>query len=387
MIPFNIPYTPDQSIKHASEAMRSSHQHGDGPFSREVSKRLSSMVGGGHALLTPSCTHALEMASMLIDLGPGDEVILPAFTFTSAATAVTKFGATPVFVDVEEVSKGIDASRIENLINEKTRAISWVNYAGVAPNVEDLLILAKRYDLLLIEDNAHGLGGSYKGNPLGSFGDFSTLSFHATKNIQCGEGGALIINNENFIERAEIIREKGTNRSNFVRGLIQKYEWVDHGSSYLLADTLSAILLGQLEEFDSIQNQRNYVFDIYMKRVSSLADEYGVEIQNVRQGDEHTAHMFYFVTHSSLDRNNLLEKLYRYGIQAQFHYQTLPHSKMGMKYLLKDQSFINSERFSEQLLRLPLYFNLSDADQDFVIRKLFQSYAELRQKKTSFEIE
>ena len=218
MIPFNVPYVPEASKRYVLEALESNHQQGDGPFTAKASKMVSDLVGGGHVLLTPSCTHALEMASMLANIGPGDEVILPSYTFTSAATAITKFGATPVFVDIEMETKGIDVNQVRDAITPRTRAISWVNYAGVPPDIEGLQSLAKEFNLLLIEDNAHGLGGSYKGKPLGSFGDFATQSFHATKNIQCGEGGALVINNPKYIERAEIIREKGTDRSRFVRG-------------------------------------------------------------------------------------------------------------------------------------------------------------------------
>jgi dTDP-4-amino-4,6-dideoxygalactose transaminase len=196
MIPFNKPYVPEASKKYAMEALESDHQQGDGPFTARASKMVSDLVGGGHVLLTPSCTHALEMASMLGNFGPGDEVILPSYTFTSAATAVTKFGATPVFVDIDPITKGIDANQVADAVTDKTVAISWVNYAGVAPDIEALQAISKTHDLLLIEDNAHGLGGSYKGKPLGSFGDFATQSFHATKNIQCGEGGALVINSK-----------------------------------------------------------------------------------------------------------------------------------------------------------------------------------------------
>jgi dTDP-4-amino-4,6-dideoxygalactose transaminase len=271
LIPFNVPYVPEISKQYVLEALESNHQQGDGPFTEQASKIVSNLVGGGHVLLTPSCTHALEMASMLANFGPGDEVILPAYTFTSAATAVTKFGATPVFVDIERVTKGIDVNQVRESITPRTKAISWVNYAGVAPDIDELQRLAKEFDLLLVEDNAHGLGGSYKGKPLGSFGDFATQSFHATKNIQCGEGGAIVINNPKFIERAEIIREKGTDRSKFIRGEVQKYQWVDQGSSYLLAESLSAVLLGQLELFDEIQEYRRKV------RFSAIAPRFYFE--------------------------------------------------------------------------------------------------------------
>jgi len=354
LIPFNVPYIPEISKQYVLEALESRHQQGDGPFTARASKMISDLVGGGHVLLTPSCTHALEMASMLANLGPGDEVILPSYTFTSAATAITKFGATPVFVDIAMDTKGIDVNQVRDAITSRTKAISWVNYAGVAPDIEGLQRLAKEFSLLLIEDNAHGLGGSYKGKPLGSFGDFATQSFHATKNIQCGEGGALVVNNPRYIDRAEIIREKGTNRSKFIRGEIQKYQWVDQGSSYLLAESLSAILVGQLEHFNYIHEKRKEVFLQYsnLLEASSFAKE-----QNHISKDEHsesTHHMYYFVV--SNDREKVRRSLVDIGIQATSHYQPLHNSEFGRNFQYREvSSTTNSEKFSNSILRLPIY--------------------------------
>ena len=286
-----MPYVPEESKKYVLEALESNHQQGDGPFTSKASKIVSNLVGGGHVLLTPSCTHALEMASMLANIGPGDEVILPAYTFTSAATAVTKFGATPVFVDIETETKGIDVSQVREAITPRTKAISWVNYAGVAPDIEGLQSLAKEFNLLLIEDNAHGLGGSYKGRPLGSFGDFATQSFHATKNIQCGEGGALVLNNSKYIDRAEIIREKGTDRSRFIRGEIQKYQWLDEGSSYLLAESLAAVLLGQLEEFSKIQEARESTIERYLIGTKLIREKFELPDEAIYSKPYGTSHM------------------------------------------------------------------------------------------------
>ena len=363
LIPFNVPFVSDASKQYVLEALESNHQQGDGPFTAKASKMISDLVGGGHVLLTPSCTHALEMASMLANLGPGDEVILPSYTFTSAATAVTKFGATPVFVDIEMDTKGIDVNQVRESISPRTKAISWVNYAGVAPDIEGLQSLAKEFNLLLIEDNAHGLGGSYNGKPLGSFGDFATQSFHSTKNIQCGEGGALVVNNLEYLSRAEIIREKGTDRSQFIRGEIQKYQWVDLGSSYLLAEVLAAVLLGQLEKFHSIQDSRSEIFKRYLESF------HGKEFtqQFVRENDEHTSHMFYVLLESLEVRESLRKHLLANEIQSTFHYQSLAHSKKGREYAQGENLMSNSVKISNQLLRLPLHSELSQEQQEKVI--------------------
>ena len=362
MIPFNVPYVPEASKRYVLEALESNHQQGDGPFTAKASKMVSDLVGGGHVLLTPSCTHALEMASMLANIGPGDEVILPSYTFTSAATAITKFGATPVFVDIEMETKGIDVNQVRDAITPRTRAISWVNYAGVPPDIEGLQSLAKEFNLLLIEDNAHGLGGSYKGKPLGSFGDFATQSFHATKNIQCGEGGALVINNPKYIERAEIIREKGTDRSRFVRGGgVQKYQWVDQGSSYLIAESLSAILLGQLDNFEKIQGARRKIFERYLGIVSQKMNV----STNISALD--VAHMFYFEFNDFVELNKFRIAMQKSGISVVTHYQPLHKSTFGSKFKNRIRDNSISEQVSKSLIRLPLWYQLTTADIDEVV--------------------
>ena len=356
LIPFNVPYVPGASKKYALEALESNHQQGDGPFTAKASKMVSDLVGGGHVLLAPSCTHALEMASMLANIGPGDEVILPSYTFTSAATAVAKFGATPVFVDIEMETKGIDVNQVRDAITPRTKAISWVNYAGAAPDIEGLQSLAREFNLLLIEDNAHGLGGSYKGKPLGSFGDFATQSFHATKNIQCGEGGALVINNSDYIERAEIIREKGTNRSKFVRGEVQKYQWVDQGSSYLLAESLAAILLGQLESFNSIQQSRRRVAQTYFNM--NFADLCRVNSQEALE----VAHMFFLQFNRINECENYLAMMKEQGVSVSSHYQSLHSSKFGKSFSRCISDMRNSDSVSKTLLRIPLWCGISEND-------------------------
>ena len=370
MIPFNIPYVPLESKKYVMEALESNHQQGDGPFTKRASAIISDLVGGGHVLLTPSCTHALEMASMLANLGPGDEVILPSYTFTSAATAVTKFGAKPIFVDIELETNGINVNHVREAISPRTKAISWVNYAGMAPNIRGLQKLAEEFNLLLIEDNAHGLGGSYEGKPLGSFGDFATQSFHATKNIQCGEGGALVINNSRFIERAEIIREKGTDRSKFIRGEVQKYQWVDQGSSYLLAESLAANLVGQLESFEDIQFRRKRISRKYFEAFGNLAMKIEFEVQPVTNAEYDTAHMFYLIASSQQSRDKTITHLLDNGIQAMFHYQSLGNSKKGKVYSLDPINLEASQKMSNQLFRLPLFYGLSDESQDEVIKRM-----------------
>lgn len=372
MIPFNRPYVPEISKRYVLEALGSNHHQGDGPFTLRASKMISDLVGGGHVLLTPSCTHALEMASMLANLGPGDEVILPSYTFTSAATAITKFGATPVFVDIEMESKGIDVNQVHDAITPKTKAISWVNYAGVAPDIEGLQSLSREFGLLLIEDNAHGLGGSYNGQPLGSYGDFATQSFHATKNIQCGEGGALVINNPKYIERAEIIREKGTNRSKFMRGEVQKYQWVDQGSSYLLAESLAGVLLGQLENFQLIQEKRQNIFNTYNEELQNWSEAFNFDKQFLRYGDSHSAHMFYLVAESQAAREILINRLSRLEVQAMFHYQSLSDSIQGSRYPSIFKHLPVSQKMSNQLLRLPLYYDLDEHTQTRIINAILR---------------
>jgi dTDP-4-amino-4,6-dideoxygalactose transaminase len=297
------------------------------------------------------------MASMLGNFGPGDEVILPSYTFTSAATAVTQFGATPVFVDIDPVTKGIDPNQVEEAITDRTVAISWVNYAGVAPDIEALQYIAKMNDLLLIEDNAHGLGGSYKGKPLGSFGDFATQSFHATKNIQCGEGGALIINNPKYIDRAEIIREKGTDRSKFIRGEVQKYQWMDKGSSYLMAEVISAILLGQLENFQSIQSSRSTAWEWYFRSIVDCPDFQVNPIQS-----KQVSHMFYITVKNETSRERLVDYLKGYGVQAVSHYQNLSKSKAGKIFSPGRIETTQTQKISSRILRLPLWAGISEEE-------------------------
>jgi len=379
MIPFNLPHVPEVSKQYVREALDNSHQQGDGPFTFKASRIVSEMVGGGHVLLTPSCTHALEMASMLATIGPGDEVILPSYTFTSAATAITKFGARPVFVDIEMSTKCIDVSQIQDAITPNTKAISWVNYAGMTPDIESLQRIAKEYGLLLIEDNAHGLGGTYQGKPLGSFGDFATLSFHATKNIQCGEGGALVINNSKYIERAEIIREKGTDRSKFIRGEVQKYQWVDYGSSYLLAEVLAAQLLGQLESFDAIQSNRQKTWESYELNLA-------FESEKSRSSIERLAYHMYYIELDPLEISLVQEKLKSTNIATATHYQPLHLSKMGVNLGANHLKLPNTELVSKSLLRIPLWVGMTEKIVGQIIESILNLNLKPQQNSSSNEV-
>jgi dTDP-4-amino-4,6-dideoxygalactose transaminase len=371
MIAFNKPYLPENSRRYVVEALDGSHYQGDGQFTRKCSDLLSNLVGGGKVLLTTSCTHALELASMLGNFGPGDQVILPSYTFTSAATAVTKFGATPVFVDINPETKCIDVDNAIAALNEDTVAISWVNYAGVTPDIEKLQNVAQDRNLLLIEDNAHGLGGSYKGKPLGSFGDFATQSFHATKNVQCGEGGALVINNTKFTDRAEIMREKGTDRSKFIRGEVQKYQWIDKGSSYLISDILAAILLGQIESFEDIQKSRVASWNLYRNQLEEHCSKKGIRLSTGYENhSSNIAHMFYLECPDLLYREKLILQLELLGIVATSHYQPLHSSVAGKSYptYLKEKNY--STEFSEQIIRLPLWTYMDSRAQEKIIESI-----------------
>ena len=354
-----MPFVPEVSKSYALQALTSSHQQGDGLFCLASTEILSKMLGNSHVLLTGSCTHALEMASLLINLEPGDEVILPSFNFSSAATAITNFGASPVFIDVSPKNLSISTELIENAITPKTKAISWVNYAGLTPDVEDLLRIKEKYSLVLIEDNAHGLGGTYKNKALGTFGDFSTLSFHATKNVQCGEGGALVINNKEFSQKAEIVREKGTNRKEFQSGKVEKYKWVDKGSSYLMNEVTSAVLLGQLENFEIIQNARLKIWNIYYLFMTQLENKFKViEVDATRYAN--IAHIFYFLANSKVERNDLILKFNKAGIQATSHYEPLHNSPAGIKYGLSSGDLNDSIDISSRIIRLPIWVGINE---------------------------
>ena len=360
IIKLNHPFIPQASKEYAIECLSQPHQQGDGIYSEKSVAILSSMHSGSDVLLTPSCTHALEMASMLAELQPGDEVILPSFNFSSGATAIERFGAVPVFVDIDPNSKCIDTEAARAAITDKTKAISWVNYAGASPKIDELQKLRTEFKLFLIEDNAHGLGGTYKGLPLGTFGDVSCLSFHATKNIQCGEGGALVINNPELTEKAKVIREKGTNRSRFILGAIQKYEWIGSGSSYLLAEVLAAVLLGQLEIFDEIQENRVNSWGKYYEYFSRRDSEFYTLTSNEFSTNSNVAHNFYLEMRDEKVRTHLTRILGQHDIEAAFHYQPLHISPAGNNFPPFGKRLHNSEQVASRILRFPLHYEMKN---------------------------
>ena len=360
MIPLNKPYVPEASREYALKSLSSRHHQGDGPFTALTASKLEILSNGANVLLTPSCTHALEMASMLGKIGPGDEVILPSFNFSSGAIAIERFGGIPVFVDIDPSTKCIDTAAARAAVTKKTKAISWVNYAGISPDIDELKLIAQEFELFLIEDNAHGLGGSYNNQLLGTFGDVSTLSFHSTKNIQCGEGGALVVNDHQLLKSAKMFREKGTNRAEFLTGAVQKYEWVSAGSSYLMAEILAAVLLGQLDLFGVIQNNRVGNWEKYYSFFINQESGLFKLPPNNFQINKNLAHNFYVELRSQSERMEFIKILSKHEIEAAFHYQPLHLSPAGKKYYPHGAHLEQTERVAQTILRLPLYFGLDD---------------------------
>ena len=353
--------------KYALQAIEAGHISGDGTFTKRCHTFLEENLGVPKALLTTSCTHALEIAALLLDIQPGDEVIVPSFTFVSTVNAFALRGARPVFVDIRCDTLNIDETLLESAITPRTRAIVPVHYAGVACEMDAIGALANKHRFAVIEDNAHGLFGRYKGRYLGTFGALATQSFHETKNFSCGEGGALLINDEEFIERAEIIREKGTNRSRFFRGQVDKYTWVGLGSSYLPSDLLAAFLLAQLEARDEIQKQRAHIWRRYYDSLESWARDNAVRLPFVPAHCESSWHMFHLVMPSLSARQALIAHLKAHDIHAVFHYVPLHSSPMGQELTHRNAHCPITENVSECLLRLPFFNTLTEDDQDRVI--------------------
>ena len=367
LIPFNRPFLPESSIDNLRAAVANKHLSGDGPFTKKCHAWLERTLGVPQVLLTTSCTHALEMAALLLDIQPGDEVIVPAFTFVSTVNAFVLRGAKPVFADVRPDTLNLDERLVARLITRRTKAIVPVHYAGVPCNMTKLMSLSQEFDVPIVEDNAHGLFGKYKGQWLGTFGSLATQSFHETKNISCGEGGALLINDESLCERAEVLREKGTNRSRFFRGEIDKYTWVDLGSSYLPSDALAAMLFAQLEMADVIQQRRHEIWDRYADELTEWAENQQVGLPFVPDGCAHPAHLFFAVLPSLEDRQALIEHLRDRGVCSVFHYQPLHLSPMGRTWGGRPEQCPVTERLADCLTRLPLFYELTDDDQDRVI--------------------
>lgn len=366
-IPFNRPTLVGTEYGYMAQALENGHISGDGAFTRRCHDVLEQTLGVRRALLTTSCTHALEMSALLVDAGPGDEIIIPAFTFVSTVNAFVLRGARPVFADIRKDTLNLDESRLEALITPRTKAIVVVHYAGVGCEMDAIMEIANRRGICVIEDNAHGLFGKYRGKNLGTFGQLATLSFHETKNITCGEGGALLINAPELVDRAEIIREKGTNRSQFFRGQVDKYTWMDVGSSYLPSDLLAAFLFGQLEAAPAIQAQRRRIWTTYNARLREWADQNGVRLPVVPDDCEQPFHMFYLLLPTLDDRRRLIEHLREAGMLSVFHYLPLHLSPMGRRYGGKPGDCPVTEDVSDRLLRLPFYNSLSETEQARVI--------------------
>jgi dTDP-4-amino-4,6-dideoxygalactose transaminase len=367
-VDFNKPYIAKNELAYLKNAIASNHISGDGAYTKKCHQFLEKVLGVKKALLTTNCTHALEMSALLLNLKPGDEVIVPSFTFVSTVNAFILRGAKPVFADIRPNSLNIDETKIEQLINDRTKAIYVVHYAGVGCEMDSILEIARKYHLSVIEDNAHGLFGKYRGKLLGTFGRMATQSFHETKNISCGEGGALLINVPALVERAEIIREKGTNRSRFFRGQVDKYTWVDLGSSYLPSDILAAILLSQFEDAEEIQYKRKQIWLRYRDGLADWAKSNGVQLPFIPDYCEQSYHMFYMLLPDLKNRQDFIANLKNKNINAVFHYVPLHTSDMGKGFGYKAGDLPVTESVSDRLVRLPFYNDLGEKDQDYVIQ-------------------
>lgn len=374
MIPFNRPAVTGHESTYIQEAITNGNLCGDGPFTKRCAEWLETYSHSPKALLTTSCTHALEMSAILAEIKPGDEVIMPSFTFVSTANAFALRGAKIVFVDVRPDTLNLDETLIESAITSRTRAIVPVHYAGVSCEMDAIMELADRYKLLVIEDAAQGLMCTYRGRPLGSIGHMGCFSFHETKNYNCGEGGAILLNEPEFVGRAEIIREKGTNRSRFFRGQVDKYTWVDMGSSYLPSEMNAAYLLAQLDHADSINNDRLASWHHYYEGLKELEERGRIELPVIPEHCRHNAHIFYLKTRDLEERTNLIRYLKENGVSAAFHYVPLHSSPHGMKV----GSFHGEDRFttseSERLLRLPLYYQIEKEEVSRVVECLYSYY-------------
>ncbi len=365
-IPFNRPTRTRLVDLYVEQALHSGHLSGDGPFTQSCQALLSVLMDGATILLTTSGTHALELMAILLDIAPGDEVIVPSFTFSSTVNAFVLRGATPVFIDIRRDTLNLDETLLEDLITPRTRAVVPVHYAGVGCEMQSILGTAGRHGIAVVEDNAHGLFGRYRGKSLGTFGRMAAQSFHETKNFSCGEGGAIIINDPAYVERAEIIREKGTNRRNFFRGLVDKYTWVDIGSSYLPSDILAAMLLAQLEDREWVWERRSTIWNRYAEGLADWSRINRVQTPFVPEHCETPYHLFHLIMPTPGSRDALISHLRAAGILAVFHYQPLHLSPYGLRIQPSSECPVTAD-ISERLIRLPLYTNMDEADVDTVI--------------------
>lgn len=367
LISFNRPALMGREIEYIMRAVLSEHASGGGPFSRRCQEFLEEQLGVPSVFLTTSCTDALEMTGLLLDIAPGDEVILPAFTFVSSANAFVLRGAKPVFIDIRPDTLNLDETKLEALITPRTRAIVAVHYAGVGCEMDVIGEIAGRHGIPVIEDNAHGLFGKYRGKYLGTFGQLATLSFHETKNFSCGEGGALLINDTNFTERAEILRDKGTDRSRFFRGQVDKYTWVDVGSSFLPSDLLAAFLFAQLEARDKVFEARSRIWHYYDRNLRHWAQEAGVRQPVVPSHCAQSFHMYYLLMPDLPTRQAFIGHLRSHNIHAVFHYLPLNASPMGARFGAGPGDCPVTEDVSDRLVRLPFFNDLSEGELDRVV--------------------
>lgn len=376
MICFNVPPYTGKEIDYIKKAVENHKICGDGEFTKKDSEWIENKTGTAKCLLTTSCTHATEMAALLLDIKPGDEVIMPSYTFVSTADAFVLRGATPVFIDIRPDTMNIDENLIEDAITDKTRAIVPVHYAGVGCEMDKIMDIAKCHNLKVVEDAAQGIMASYKGKPLGTFGDFGAFSFHETKNFSMGEGGALLIRDKENIERAEIFREKGTDRSKFFRGQVDKYRWQDFGSSYLPSELNAAYLYAQLEEAEKIQNARMARWNQYHEKLSPLAEQGRIQLPFIPDYCEHNAHMFYIKTKDMAERTDLINYMKSKDVLTVFHYVPLHSAPAGLKYGRFHGEDKYTTKESERLLRLPMYYSLTPDDCEYVADQVLNFYAD-----------
>ena len=375
MIDFNVPPYIGDEIEYVKTAIENHKICGDGEFTKKCNKWLEEKTGTAKALLTTSCTHATEMAALLCDIHPGDEVIMPSYTFVSTADAFVLRGATAVFVDIRPDTMNIDEKLIEAAITDKTKAIVPVHYTGVGCEMDTIMDIAHKYNLYVIEDAAQGIMSTYKGRALGSIGDFGCYSFHETKNYSMGEGGALLIKDAKNSDMAEIIREKGTNRSKFYRGQIDKYTWVEAGSSYLPSEMNAAYLYAQLEKAEEVNTDRKNSWNKYYSRLKSLSDSGKIELPYIPNECEHNAHMFYIKTKDIEERTAFISHMKQNGIGCVFHYIPLHTAPAGKKYGRFNGEDRYTTKESERLVRLPMYYGLSDEDHNTICEKIEEFYS------------
>lgn len=375
-VPFNKPFVAGKELYYIAQAVVKGKLGGDGYFAQACAAELQRQLGVGKILFTPSCTAALEMAALLCEFESEDEVIMPSFTFVSTATAFVRAGATPVFADVRPETMNIDERQIESLITAKTKAICVVHYAGVACNIKRIAEIAAKHELVLIEDAAQAVNSFHQGQALGTIGDLGCYSFHETKNFICGEGGALCINRPELVPRAEIIRDKGTNRQRFFRGEVDKYTWIDCGSSYVMSEICSAFLFGQLEQMAAISARRAQIYQNYFESLNGLQNV-GIRLPTIPDGCRSNYHLFHLILPSLGVRDRVLERLRESGVHAVFHYVPLHSSPAGVQFGRAANNLPVTSEYSSRLLRLPFFHDMTDEQQEFVCNRLKQAIAEV----------